>query len=88
MDMMLMQLEKLAKMMGHDDFKATWGWLARLCKRADMKGKKLHGEGASADVEARDTWLKDTNLNLYADYSEPLAGYFYIVNCSFRSGPA
>ena len=58
-EFLLEKSEDLAKKLGHDDFKPSRGWLYRLCKRSDIKFKKLRGEAASSDVEARDNWLTD-----------------------------
>ena len=43
-EMLMVKSEQLAKMLGHDQFKANRGWLYRLCKRSDMKHKKYLGE--------------------------------------------
>ena len=67
-EIMLVQAERLAKKLGHDEFKSSRGWLHRLCKREEIKFKKLHGEGASSDFEARDKWLTDTWPNLRKKY--------------------
>ena len=56
---LLRKSEDFAKQLGHDQFKATTGWLYRLMKRSDMKRKKNWGEEAIADLEARDKWLKE-----------------------------
>ena len=32
MELMMMKADQLAQMMGHDDFKATKGWLVWFCK--------------------------------------------------------
>ena len=54
-----MKAEDLAKKLGHDDLKATSGWLQRLLKRSGIDHKKQHGEGQSSDFQARTDWLKD-----------------------------
>ena len=51
--------EELAKKLGHDEFKASSGWLTRLLKRRDISHKKQHGEGKSSDFQGRKDWLKD-----------------------------
>ena len=54
-----MKAEDLAKKLGHDDLKATSGWLQRLLKRSGIDHKKQHGEAQSSDFQARTDWLKD-----------------------------
>jgi hypothetical protein len=48
--------EELAKKLGHDDFKATDGWLSRWKCRHDIKFKKSHGEKDSTDVVGAEEW--------------------------------
>lgn len=67
-EMLLAQSEKLAKMMGHQNFKASRRWLHRLMKRSDMKHKKLWGEAGSADLESREKWLTDVWPKLQSEY--------------------
>ena len=49
--------EKLAKTMNMPNFEATNGWLQRWKERNNLSYKKLHGEQASADVEAGSQWI-------------------------------
>jgi hypothetical protein len=53
--------EELAKSLGHNDFKATDGWLSRLKSRFGIKLKKTHGEKGSADAVSAEQW-KSTKL--------------------------
>ena len=53
-EMLLVKSEQLAKLLGHSNFKASRGCLYHLCKRSDMKHRKLREESASADLVARE----------------------------------
>ena len=59
--MLKCKAEELAKKLGHDDFKATDGWLSRWKFRHDIKFKKAHGEKESADGAGAEDW-KSTKL--------------------------
>ena len=59
-EMLLVKSEQLAKLLGHSNFKASRGCLYHMCKRSDMKHRKLREESASADLVARDKWLTKT----------------------------
>ncbi|XP_051784514.1 tigger transposable element-derived protein 6-like [Erpetoichthys calabaricus] len=48
--------EDLAKKLGHDEFKATDGWLSRWKSRHEIKFKKAHGEKGSADADGVEKW--------------------------------
>jgi hypothetical protein len=48
--------EELAKKLGHDDFKATDGWLSQWKCRHDIKFRKAHGEKDSADIGGAEEW--------------------------------
>ena len=61
--------EDLAKKLGHDEFKASSGWLSRLLKRRDISRKKKHGEAQSSDFQASTDWLKDVWPQLRERYS-------------------
>lgn len=54
--MLKCKAEELAKKLGHDDFKATDGWLSRWKSRHDIKFKKVHGEKESADSAGAEEW--------------------------------
>ncbi|XP_028677229.1 tigger transposable element-derived protein 4-like [Erpetoichthys calabaricus] len=59
--MLKCKAEELAKKLGHNDFKATDGWLSRWKSRHDIKFKKAHGEKESADGAGAEKW-KSTKL--------------------------
>jgi hypothetical protein len=47
---------KLAKKLGHNDFKATEGWLSRWKCGFGIKCKKAHGEKDCADAVRAEQW--------------------------------
>ncbi|CAH8477968.1 unnamed protein product [Dicrocoelium dendriticum] len=59
--MLKYKAEELAKMLGHEDFIATDGWLSRWKSRHDVKFKKAHGEKESANSARAEEW-KSTKL--------------------------
>lgn len=61
--------EELAKKLGHDDFKATDGWLSRWKSRHEIKFKKAHGEKESADVGGAEEWKLTKLPELLAKFS-------------------
>ncbi|XP_071056889.1 tigger transposable element-derived protein 6-like [Onthophagus taurus] len=44
---------------GHENFKATDGWLSRWKVRHGIKCKKAHGEKNSSNVETAEKWKED-----------------------------
>lgn len=61
-----MKSEELAKKLGHNDFKATDGWLSRWKARHNIKFKKAHGEKGSADKVSAEQW-KNTKIKTYLE---------------------
>jgi hypothetical protein len=53
--------DELAKKLGHNDFRATDGWLSRWKCSFGIKFKKAHGEKGSADAVSAEQW-KATKL--------------------------
>ena len=68
-EIMMLKSEELANKLGHHEFEATRGWLHRLCKRSEIRFKKLHGEGAASDLEAKEIWLENTWPKLRESYN-------------------
>jgi len=58
--------EELAKKLGHDNFKATDGWLSRWKVRNNIKFKKAQGKQGSADNESAELW-KPTNIPTFLE---------------------
>ena len=69
-EMLREKAEDLAKKLGHDDFKATPGWLQRLLKRSGIDHKKQHGEAQSSDFQGMTDWLKDIWPDLHKKYKK------------------
>lgn len=54
---MLQQIAELfAKKIGHNNFKATVGYISRWKDRNNIKFKRFHGEKASVDRNEADEW--------------------------------
>ena len=68
-EMLRAKAEELAKKLGHDEFKASTGWLCRLLKRRDIAHKKEHGEGESSDFQGKTDWVKDVWPKLREKYN-------------------
>ena len=68
-EMLRAKAEELAKKLGHNEFKASTGWLCRLLKRRDIAHKKEHGEGESSDFQGKTDWVKDVWPKLREKYS-------------------
>lgn len=75
--------EEIAKKLGHNDFKATDGWLSRWKARHNIKLKKIHGEKSSADNVSSEQW-RNTKMpalleNFCADdiYNVDETGLYY-----------
>jgi hypothetical protein len=79
------KLEKLAKRLGHNDFKATDGWLCRWKCRFGIKFKKAHGKKGNADAVNAEQWESTKLPNLLQKfstdnvYSTDETGLFYCV---------
>lgn len=69
--MLKYKAEEFAKKLGegHENFKATEGWLSRWKKRHDIKFKKAHGEKASADVLSADKWKLERLPEIMNEFS-------------------
>ena len=58
--LILMERAKMfAEEFGHKDWAPSQGWFHRFCKRYIVKSKKLFGEAAAADTEAKEKWLNE-----------------------------
>jgi hypothetical protein len=81
--MLKSKLEEWAKKLGHNDFKATGGWLSRWKCRFGIKFKKAHGETDSADAvsaeQCKSTQLPNLLQKFCADeiYNADETGLFY-----------
>lgn len=64
--MLKSKAENLAKKLGHDNFKATDGWLSRWKSRHEIKFKRAHGEKDSADGASAELW-KSTKLPVFLE---------------------
>lgn len=60
--------KSFAEKLGVQDFTASDGWFSRWKKRENIVYSKLHGEGASAETEAADNWMKNVWPKLHAEY--------------------
>jgi hypothetical protein len=56
-------------MLGHDDFKATGGWLSRWKCKFGIKFKKAHDEKDSADAVSAKQW-KSTKLPSFRNMAQ------------------
>lgn len=75
--------QELALKLGHENFKATDGWLSRWKTRKEIQFKKAHGEKGSADTVSAETWKQSTLAevldNFCADdiYNADETGLYY-----------
>lgn len=72
-----------ACMLGHDNFKASAGWLSRFKARHCIVAKVLSGESASVDAEAASSWVQESFEEILLEYqpsdiyNADETGFFY-----------
>lgn len=59
---------EFARALGHDDFLASEGWLARFRERYGIRARLLCGESADAPAEKADEWRVTVIKNIIAEY--------------------
>lgn len=72
----------LAFLLGHEDFKATSGWISRFKERRDIVCLQLSGEASSVPDETLDAWFVKSQpiINRYAErdvYNMDETGLFF-----------
>ncbi|KFM74085.1 Tigger transposable element-derived protein 4, partial [Stegodyphus mimosarum] len=79
--------EELAKNLGHDEFKATDGWLFRWKSRHDIKFKKAHGEKESAHSAGAKEWKSTELPELLENFSADDIYNVYEIGLYYRATP-
>ena len=72
-DMLVVKAEELAREFGHDEFKASRGWLYRLCKRSGMKDK-MRGLYRDEEMELEGLAFMEPEVELKVEEPSDLCG--------------